>query len=121
MNCNILKAGKSISLLAFLLSLSLTAQAQQSIDERRDASAQGRISFAAVTGDFEVIGHDETSFRLVGTLGEDVEELIISGDADDWRIQLEAKDGNYDWRDKNATSELTLYVPLEAELKVNVV
>ncbi len=107
--------------LTLVASFCLSAQARQQIDESREANADARIHFTAVTGNFDIVGHDDNSFRLEGQLGDDVEELIITGGPDDWRIELEPKDGNYNWRDSVSSSDLTLYVPVAAEVRAGVV
>ncbi|MEM7055012.1 MAG: DUF4097 family beta strand repeat-containing protein, partial [Pseudomonadota bacterium] len=105
---------------AISLSFSLQALAEE-VNESRPANPDGRIQFQAVTGDFQVIGHNDDSFRLEGELGEDVEELIIEGSADSWTIELEPIKSNQGWYDNMTSSDLTLYVPHSAQIKVNVV
>ncbi|MGB0515257.1 MAG: DUF4097 family beta strand repeat-containing protein, partial [Wenzhouxiangellaceae bacterium] len=70
-----------------------------------------RVELTAVTGDFEIIGHDGDSIELTGTLGDDVDELIIDGGPDSWTIELKMRKndgGNWGW---NSGSDLTLLVP----------
>jgi DUF4097 and DUF4098 domain-containing protein YvlB len=88
------------------------------IRETREASADGRIEFAAVTGDLEVIGHDAEEFILEGRLGDDVEELIIEGDASNWHIELKPVEGRNDWDANDRSSDLTLYVPRGSDLEL---
>lgn len=110
--------------LAAIAALVLAAgglQAAGPVDETRAAAATGRIDFRAVTGEFRVVGHDADEFRLTGTLGDDVEELVIDGDADHWRIQLETKKNRgWDWNGNNG-SDLTLYVPHATRLDFSAV
>jgi len=96
-------------------------RAAEPVDETRAAAADGRIDFRAVTGEFRVFGHDGNELRLTGTLGEDVEELVIEGDADHWRIRLETKKNRgWDWNGDDG-SKLTLYVPHAARLDFSAV
>lgn len=110
----------SILVVALSACFSLNAQADD-VSETREANPDARIQFIAVTGDFEIIGHNEASFRLEGELGQDVEELIIDGSADDWRIELEPLKQQSGWYEDMDSSEMTLYVPQAAQLKVKVV
>lgn len=108
------------AILAFGLIAGVTTNAAlaESIDESRPAAADGRIQFTGVTGDFEILGHDVDEFLLSGELGSDVEELVIEGDAEYWKIRLEMKKGN----NRRATaSDLRLLVPHGTELDVEVV
>lgn len=91
-----------------------------SVDESRPAAADGRIEFEAVTGDFEIVGHDAAAFVLSGELGDDVEELVIEGDADHWKIRLEMKEGN-SWGRGRSTSDLRLLVPRGTDLGADTV
>ena len=101
--------------------ISLNAQADEEISETREANPDARIHFIAVTGDFEIIGHNESSFRLEGELGDDVRELLIEGSADDWRIELKPLKNQSGWYGSRSSSEMTLYVPEAAQLKAKVV
>ena len=113
----------AISILAIALSacISLNVQADEEISETRPANPDARIQFIAVTGDFQIIGHNEDRFLLEGQLGEDVKELVIEGSPDDWKIELEAGKSSSNWFEDKSSSDLILYVPTMAQLKVSVV
>lgn len=110
----------SILVVALSAGLSLNALAED-VSESREANPDARIQFSAVTGDFEVIGHNEASFLLEGELGEDVKELIIEGSADDWKIELKPLKNQSGWYGNRSSSDMVLYVPEAAQLKVKVV
>ncbi|MEE4305042.1 MAG: DUF4097 family beta strand repeat-containing protein [Wenzhouxiangella sp.] len=93
----------------------------EEVREVRDAAPDARIEFSAVTGDFTVVGHDAAEFVLEGRLGDDVEELVIEGDSDNWRIELEPVEGNFEWGSNHRSSELTLYVPRASDLELETV
>lgn len=97
------------------------ASAAQSVDESRPASADGRIQFSGVTGDFEIIGHDAEEWLLSGTLGDDVKELVIEGDSEDWKIRLEMQNGKTGWGLTKASTDLKLLVPRGSELEIQTV
>jgi len=99
----------------------LPLRAAEPVDEARPAESDARIDFRGVTGDFEIIGHDANEILLSGTLGDDVEELVIDGDRDHWRVELEMKKGNFGRGGRRRSSELRLLVPRGAELDVKVV
>ena len=100
--------------------LAISTVSAESVDEARPAAADGRIEFEAVTGDFEIIGHDAEEFLLSGDLGDDVEKLVIEGDADHWKIRLEMKEGEsrgMGW----SSSDLRLLVPRGTDLGADTV
>ncbi|MDD3764867.1 MAG: DUF4097 family beta strand repeat-containing protein [Nevskiales bacterium] len=62
------------------------AWAGSPINESRPLRADGRVSVDNLAGEIEVRGWDQDRVVITGELGEDVEELEISGDADSLRI-----------------------------------
>lgn len=85
--------------------------AAETVDETRPANPDARVELISVTGEFEIVGHDGDSIELTGTLGDDVEELVIDGGPDRWRVELKMRKnggGNWGW---NSGSDLTLMVP----------
>jgi DUF4097 and DUF4098 domain-containing protein YvlB len=105
-------------LIAIALVVATEPTRAETIRESRPAAADGRIELSAATGDFDVIGHDAEEFVLEGRLGDEVEELIIEGEASNWRIELEPVDGKVDWRSGSRASELTLRVPRGSDLEL---
>lgn len=103
--------------LALLLSASLGAQ--QSVEERRDASPDARIEFSGVTGSFRFAGSDSDRLEITGTLGPDVEEMTIEGDADHWVVKIHHP-RNARNRGKPATN-LVIRLPRSAELEARAV
>jgi len=110
-----------LATIAALLLAAGALDAAEQVDETRSAAADARIDFRAVTGEFRVVGHATNEFHLTGTLGDDVEELFIEGDADHWRIRLETKNNRgWDWNGSDG-SKLTLHVPQAARLDFSAV
>lgn len=100
--------------------LAATGQAlAENIQETREAAADGRIEFSAITGHFTIVGHDDAELVLEGSLGDDVAELVIEGDPSNWQIELEPVKGEFDWTSDSQSSELTLYVPRGSDLEVS--
>jgi hypothetical protein len=96
------------------------ALAIESVSEQRDANENARISLAAVTGSIDIIGHDAEQLSIEGTLGDDIEALIIEGDAEHWQIEVRPLE-DYQWTAETQATELTLYVPLGADLEAAIV
>ena len=107
--------------LAGLLALAGPCLAGQTVDETRPAAADGRIEFKAVSGRFEVIGHDSDQWQLSGELGDDVAELVIDGDRDHWTIEIRMKQGGFGWGMGKKASDLELRVPHGVELSASTV
>jgi len=112
---------KAVTTLFAALILAAGPARAEDIREVREAQPDGRIDFSAVTGDFTVIGHEAGEFVLEGRLGDDVEALIIEGDASNWRIELEPVNGGRNWGSNGRSSDLTLYVPSGSDLGLGTV
>lgn len=106
---------------ALIMSLALAAapaSAGPDVDESRAMDADGRLSLSMVEGELSVRGWDRDSFELTGELGSDKHEVNISGDEDDWDIEVR-HDGNWKWGWKNSgDTRLTLNVPHAARLEL---
>jgi DUF4097 and DUF4098 domain-containing protein YvlB len=104
----------------FLLALALlagNAWAQREVDETRDMRPDGRLSFEAVVGQFEIIGSPDDRLHITGTLGEEVREMRIQGDAGHWSVKLEThRDEDRRMRRGNGTV-LTIALPGGADLE----
>jgi len=113
-------------IVALLLMISLTvtpAIAGPSVDESRSMDADGEISLNMVEGELQVSGWDRDSFEVTGELGSDEHELVISGDEDDWAIEvrLEKRWGKrWSFKNKDET-DLVLHVPHAAAVNLSAV
>lgn len=104
---------------AFVLLCTSLSLAAQTVDETRPAAADARVELVAVTGDFEIVGHDRDTIELTGRLGEDVRELLIEGGPDHWRIELKMQQNRtIGWGRKNS-SELRLMVPRAGRIEAS--
>lgn len=96
--------------LVWLLCLS-GLEAAEAVDENRPAAADARIEFKAVTGQFRIIGGDTGELVIRGTLGSHVEELVIEGDEENWRVEVREKNNH---RGRNEETRLEIQVPAGA-------
>jgi len=108
---------KPLLTLMFIMAGPLAAE---TVSESRPTNTDARIELIAVTGDFEIIGHDGNSFELSGELGEDVRELVIDGSPEHWKIELKMVRNQRGWGRKKS-SELKLLVPRSARLEARTV
>ncbi len=109
--------------MAGLLIATVPAAAGPNVDESRAMDADGQISLGMVEGDLEVIGWDSDSFELTGELGSDKHELVVTGEQDDWEIEIRMeKNWGWSWSSKNSgDTDLTLKVPHSASVELSVV
>jgi DUF4097 and DUF4098 domain-containing protein YvlB len=112
---------KQLTTYALLGLLSTGLTAATTINESRTASPDARISFSAVTGEFKIIGSADNQLTVTGTLGSDVREFSIEGDADNWHIELQPIQGSNRMRRQYQASVLTISVPINAELEARTV
>lgn len=95
------------------LALAAPAYGATPIDERRPLNADGRVAVNNLAGTIEVIGWDRNEVAITGELGEDVEELEISGDANSLSVHV-----RYPRKTRGSVEEtlLQLQVPKTAAL-----
>lgn len=74
--------------LILTLTLALPVAAQEDIDTTRKCDENAEIVIENVCGSITVIGWDKKEAQVQGRLGEDVEEFIFDGDADDLEIRV---------------------------------
>lgn len=98
--------------LALMLAVS-TAMAE-SVDETRAMDPDGRFSFSAVSGQFEIVGSDDDQLRISGTLGEEVTEMRINGDPGNWDVELRYEERHRGAR-RGPGTNLTIHLPHGAE------
>ncbi len=104
--------------IASLVISATPAMAGPSVDETRAMQADGHISLSMVDGDLDVRGWDNDSFELTGELGTDKHKVTVTGDEDDWDIEIR-HEGSWGWNWKGSSSgntRLTLKVPHAARV-----
>ncbi len=108
-------------IIATLALVTTSATAGPSVDERRSMDATGELSLSVVEGELMVRGWDNDSFELTGELGSDKHKVVITGDEDDWDIEVR-QDGNWSWgRKSKGRTDLVLSVPHAAKINVEAV
>jgi DUF4097 and DUF4098 domain-containing protein YvlB len=75
-------------LTSLLLLAAASTNAALSVNESRVVPPHARISFTAVSGDYQIVGGDEPRLTVTGTMGDDVEAIIIDGADDHWHIEV---------------------------------
>ncbi len=101
-----------------ILFAAVAARAEQSVNATRSVAADATISIENVVGSLTIIGSDETELRVTGTMGDDVEELEISGDADELSIEVVIPDDD-NWQGKRKVgADLEIRVPRGVSLEV---
>ena len=104
-----------------LLFVSATTLAGQTIDEQRPMSGDGRFHLNAITGDFRLVGSDDSQLTITGTLGTDVREWIIEGDEGNWNVQLKPLQNSGRTSRRTTSSRLTISVPRGAEINATTI
>lgn len=98
------------SILALIAAtLALPALADQQIDVRKPAKADGVVDISNVAGTVEVVGWDRDEVHVTGTHGEGVErfEFEVRGDHTTVRVELPRNQRNH----RDADADLTIRVP----------
>jgi DUF4097 and DUF4098 domain-containing protein YvlB len=94
--------------------LSATAQARE-VDETIDAAAKGHVDISNVAGEINVEGWSRNSVRVEGTLGENVEELVL--ERDDKTVTVKVKVPRHSRN--RISSDITVFVPEASSIDVS--
>ena len=97
--------------------LALPALADQDVDRTLEASPDGTVEISNVAGSIEVAGWSQSSVRVQGTLGDDVEALIFERDGDEILIKVKVPRNH----GRDIASELIINVPEQSALDVSAV
>ncbi|NKF23828.1 DUF4097 family beta strand repeat-containing protein [Solimonas marina] len=113
-----MKTLHTFSVAAALLAASISGAVYAStpIDETRPLAADGKLSVTNTAGSIVVKGWDRNEVKLSGKLGDDVEKLDISGDAQSLQVVVRYPKNHHGSIDD---TELTLNVPTRATLDLN--
>ncbi|GAB3102367.1 DUF4097 family beta strand repeat-containing protein [Lysobacter terrae] len=106
-------------------SLCGSAQAATPINETRPLDARGHVTIDNLKGSIEVRAWDRREVRIEGNLGQGVEKLEITGDAQHLSVKVKYPKtgglGFFSGSDKSEPSQLQLMVPLQADLDIDAV
>ena len=104
-----------------LLVAAASAWAERPVDAGRAVRPDATIKIDNMAGSLTIVGVEGGEVRVTGTLGDDVEELDISGDSDEISIEVVIPDGG-DWRGRRKiAARLEVEVPRGASLEVETV
>ena len=92
------------------------AWAQRTVNEMRPLSPTGGVTVSNIEGSVRVIGWSNAQVEITGTLGADVEELLIDGDESELRIEVKAPK-HPEWLE----TDLVLRIPVAASIEVETV
>ncbi len=97
--------------------LSMSACAQETIDESRQVKPTVRVEVENISGSVTVTGWDREEVKITGTLGRGTERLDIDGTPDRIRIEvvLPRRARNVD------ETDLEIHMPVKGSLEVNTV
>lgn len=102
------------TILACLLSVTVFAE---DVDRTVDASADGHVDVSNIAGSVKVTGWSQNTVRVTGTLGRNVEELIVERDGDKVLIKVKVpKRGG-----RGIDSDLRINVPKNSSVDVGTV
>ena len=96
-----------------VLSAWTPAAAQQRVDEKRPAAANGLVEIENPGGSLRVIGWPKTEVTVTGQLGPGAESVSVTGEHNRIRVEVEARGNPH-----GVTSNLEVYVPEGSRLEI---
>lgn len=111
----------TMQLVVFLLAglVPVLGNADTTVDETRALDPNARVSVSNVSGEVRVTGWDRPEIRVTGSLGEDVRELSMEGDAQSMKVRVVLPDNRRGRMD--ASADLEIRLPMSADLQVETV
>ena len=94
---SLLPAAAALAALA-LLALPGQALADREVDRTIEAAANAVIEIENTSGSIEVRGWDQNEVRVTGTIGDDVEELVVEGGSRSIVIEVDIPEGRRVYR-----------------------
>jgi DUF4097 and DUF4098 domain-containing protein YvlB len=104
------------TILACLLSVTVFAE---DVDRTIDASADGHVDVSNISGSVEVTGWTQNTVRVTGTLGRNVEELILERDGN--KVIIKVKIPKKSGRAIGIDSDLSINVPQNSSIDIGTV
>lgn len=90
---------------------------QESVNETKKVSADGRVKITVERGDLEVRGWDKNEIRVRGKLDESTEEFIFDVDGDDTIVAVKLPRGHRRWG-RERGSDLIIFLPNNSEVDI---
>lgn len=114
-----IRSSSSMALALLLGTAALPAVAATPIDETRALDPRGTVEIENLKGRIQVRAWDRSEVKVTGTLGDNVERLIVEGDRDHLQVKAKYPEGR-GWGDdrKTGPTTLILQVPLQASLDI---
>ncbi len=97
-----------------------TIWAAQQVDETRSANPNAQVEIDVISGSIRITGWDRDEIAIQGTVGDDVEELEISGNNERISIDLDIPE-NWGNRRKEIDVDLEISAPRGIRLEVETV
>jgi len=112
-----MKQGSRIALASVLAVglASTTAFADEDINRTIDAADDGYIEIYNTSGEIRVVGWSRSSVEVEGTLGEDVQELIIEREGNEILIKVKVPNRHHG----DIGSDLLIHVPENSSIEVS--
>lgn len=104
-------------LFPLLIAVPGIALAGESIQERADMSASGKVTVVNISGDIDISTWDRDEVELTGELGED-SELVFDVSGGNVRIEVETEDSS-GWGRGPEPTDLVVRVPVGADLDIS--
>ncbi len=101
-----------------LLAFAATAAAQTEVERRIEAAPGGTVAIENISGSVVVTGWDGGEVEVTGTLGRDVEELVVERDGNTVEIVVEVSRGH---GRKQSSAHLEVRIPRGSDLEVEAV
>jgi DUF4097 and DUF4098 domain-containing protein YvlB len=92
------------------------ALADRPVSETRSANPDAEVSIEIFSGDITVTGWEQSQVSVEGTIGDDVEQLVVSGDGHEIEIGVEIPERADD--DADLWAKLEIMVPRGAEVEI---
>ncbi len=106
--------------LALSVALAPAALASRDVDRTVDAAPGATIEIENTSGSVRVRGWDKNQVRVSGTIGDDVEELVVESRANHILIEVDVPDRS-GWRNRDIDSRLEVWVPRDARVEIETV
>ena len=102
------------TILACLISVTVFAE---DVDRTVDASADGHVDVSNISGSVKVTGWSQNAVKVTGTLGRNVEELIVERDGDKVLIKVKVPKRS----GRGIESDLNINVPQNSSVDIGTV